>query len=334
MHRKFICHRDLKPENFLLNDTGPIEHCRIKIIDFGVAYRFHAGEEMEERVGTCYYMAPEVVLGCYDKLCDLWSCGVIMFILLCGYPPFSGDTNEQILERVATGKFEFHADRWADVSGDAQDLIRELLQKDPQDRFTAGQVLDHIWITDQAPAAKEIPLQAGQLQNMCNFCGQNKLKKAAVAVIARSLKEEHIKQLQEMFESLDANRDGRVTCTELAQGIGRLDLDDLPHNLMEVMQEMDTDMSGSIEYTEFLAATLDKKVYQEEASCWAAFQAFDHDGSGSISRRELEKVLQHDAIEDLLGSNSIENILQECDRDNDGQISFEEFTQMMRDAGG
>jgi len=330
MHAQGVCHRDLKPENFLLHDKVPIEQCIVKIIDFGLSCKFTPGQPMTERQGTLYYIAPEVLSGSYDQACDIWSCGVIMYILLSGYPPFGGNTDEEVIASVRSGNFQFHKEFWSEISEDAKDLIKWQLQFKPKHRCSAKQAMDHIWIKDQAPKATDQPLQAGQLTSMRAFCGQNKLKKAALQVIARELQEDQIQQLKDMFVSLDTNGDGKVTFQELRQGISKLDVPELPANLHEVMQEMDVDGSGSIDYTEFLAAALDNRHYEEEKVCWAAFHNFDRDNSGTISRAELAQVLQSGEVEAMMGTDSVAKILTECDADNDGQIDFEEFMQMMR----
>jgi calcium-dependent protein kinase len=201
---------------------------------------------------------------------------------------------------------------------------------DPDVRLTAAQVMGHTWIKDKAPQASDRPLQASTLNNMKAFKGQNNLKKAALHVIAQRLKEDEIMALKEMFQTLDQNNDGTVTFQELTDGIEKLHVAGLPPNMKELMTEMDVDGSGSIDYTEFLAATLDKKQYEQESICWAAFQVFDSDGSGSISKAELEKVLASGQLEQVMGSQAVERVMKDCDADNDGQIDFNEFMKMMR----
>jgi len=330
MHENGVCHRDLKPENFLLRDRGPIEQCIVKIIDFGLACEFKPGEPMTERQGTLFYIAPQVITGSYDHACDIWSCGVIMYILLSGYPPFGGNSDEDILACVRSGTFQFHKEYWSTISTDAKDLIRWQLQYEPRHRCTAQQATEHVWIRHQAPAAVDLPLQAGQLKNMRAFCTQNRLKKAALQIIAKELQEEQIQQLQEMFVSLDRNGDGKVTFQELEEGIARMEKPDIAANIREVAHEVDVNRSGSIDYSEFLAAALDRRQYEEEKVCWSAFHAFDRDGDGSINREELHMVLEVGNIEAVMGGECMSRILAEHDENNDGLISFQEFMQMMR----
>lgn len=138
-HGQNIAHRDLKPENFLFDSQD--EDSDIKVIDFGLSKICHSKnvgkiEKMKTRAGTPYYISPEVLAGNYDKACDLWSAGCILYILLCGYPPFFGDDDQEILRAVVKGTFDFDGEEWDDVSKEAKDLIKKLITK-PEKRLTA-----------------------------------------------------------------------------------------------------------------------------------------------------------------------------------------------------
>mmetsp|Transcript_890 Transcript_890/g.2052 ORF Transcript_890/g.2052 Transcript_890/m.2052 type:complete len:739 (+) Transcript_890:87-2303(+) len=328
MHRANFCHRDIKPENFLLREKAPISKCIIKICDFGLATKFRQDKPLRTKAGTPYYVAPEVLKGNYNEACDMWSLAVIMYILLCGYPPFDGNGDDTLtLKLVRKGEYSFDDAEWGKISNDAKDLIRKLLVPQPQ-RMSAEEALNHVWIEKRAPQASATTMQEKILKNMKTFCGNNKLKKAALHIIANRLDEPQIKELQDTFASLDVNKDGVVTLLELQNGIEKLGID--VGSLQDFMDEMDTDGNGYIEYTEFLAASLDKKHYAEEKVCWAAFQVFDRDNSGEITREELVKVLDDSTVAMVMGSNATERVMQECDKDNDGTISFEEFMKMMR----
>ncbi|KAL3783719.1 hypothetical protein ACHAW5_008799 [Stephanodiscus triporus] len=153
MHERGIVHRDIKPENILFETAH--EDSRVKIIDFGLSRKHFQNAEgpMSTLVGTPYYIAPEVLLRKYDKACDLWSIGIIAYIMLCGYPPFNGATNRQTHESVLRGRYEFHAEDWKYISGVAVDFIRRLLQLDPSQRMTVQQALHHPWIVKHACCA-------------------------------------------------------------------------------------------------------------------------------------------------------------------------------------
>jgi len=330
MHETHLTHRDLKPENFLFQTKDPIEKCTLKIIDFGLSCKFADGQQLTTKAGTPYYVAPQVLAGKYDQSADLWSCGVIMYVLLCGYPPFYGETDADVLTKVRLGNFTFNAADWKNVSEDAKNLIRMLLKMNPRDRFTAQQSLHHIWVNNKAPKAKDVPLQASLVDNLKGFRSTNKLKKAALHVIAGQLDESQIKGLRQVFMQLDDNGDGLLSVAEMRDGMAKAGLKEIPADLQQIMEEVDADGSGVIDYTEFLAATLDKKSYMQEDVCWSAFRVFDRNGDGKISLAELEQVLSSGDVEAQMGANAVKDLMKEVDENGDGEIDFQEFMTMMR----
>merc|ERR1719291_1494862 len=334
MHQKNICHRDLKPENFLFVSKDPIEKNSLKIIDFGLSCQFAPGQVLTTKAGTPYYVAPQVLAGKYDQLSDLWSVGVIMYVMLCGYPPFFGETDAEVLSKVRLGNFSFNAADWKNVSEGAKDLIRMLLKMNPRDRYTAEQALNHEWIKNKAPQAQAVSLQSNFVDNLRGFRSQNKLKKAALHVIAGQLDDSQIKALRETFMALDGNGDGLLTAAEMKEGLTKAGLSEIPADLQNILESVDSDGSGVIDYTEFLAATLDKRSYLKEDVCWSAFRLFDKNGDGKISGDELREVLNNDEVQDMAGAKAMAELLKEVDNNGDGFIDFEEFMQMMRGAGG
>jgi len=148
LHANGIAHRDLKPENILSADAEGQEV--IKIADFGFSKNF-GEEKLMTSCGSPGYVAPEV-LTCesYDKSVDMWSVGVIIYILLCGYPPFYADNAPALFKKIMDVKYDFDDPSWDDVSNDAKDLIRNLLVKDPKSRFTAQACLNHPWVLENS----------------------------------------------------------------------------------------------------------------------------------------------------------------------------------------
>ena len=141
-------HRDLKPENLLMHRD--VSDPKITIIDFGTSGLFDPEEKMKQKFGTPYYIAPEVLNNNYDEKCDLWSIGVILYILLCGYPPFNGSNDEQIIKKVKEGKYRTDEEEWHNISEDAIDILNKLLQYNPNNRISAAEALQHKWIKEQS----------------------------------------------------------------------------------------------------------------------------------------------------------------------------------------
>jgi len=254
-------------------------------------------------------------------------------LLLCGYPPFFGESDAEVLSKVRLGNFAFNATDWKNVSEDAKNLIRMLLKMNPRDRYTAEQALNHEWIKNKAPKATGQPVSGGLVDNLRGFRSGNKLKKAALHIIANQLDESAIKKLRETFVELDRNGDGKLTSQEMKEGIQKAGLKEIPPDLQQIMEDVDSDGSGVIDYTEFLAATLDRKEYLKEDIVWSAFRVFDRNGDGKISQDELKQVLGDGDVTDALGGvDAIKQLLTEVDGNGDGVIDFAEFMQMMKKA--
>ena len=136
---------DIKPENILFASEGERD---VKLIDFGLSRKHNPGEEepMRNPVGTAYYMAPELLAGRYTQACDVWSVGTIVYIQLCGYPPFNGETDPDIFAAIKRGRFCFPPRAWASKSEEAKEFVRFLLNADPEARPTAEEALRHPWL--------------------------------------------------------------------------------------------------------------------------------------------------------------------------------------------
>jgi calcium-dependent protein kinase len=331
MHQHDICHRDLKPENFLfMSKENAISDNVLKLIDFGLSNYCNKGQVLSTKAGTPHYVAPQVLLGKYDRSCDVWSCGVIMFTLLCGYPPFWGRTDAQVLSRVRQGVFQFEARDWKHISEDAKDLVRMLLKVNSNERLTAEQGLNHTWIRNKAPRSTKVSFEPHFLEKLRNFRSQNKLMKASLHVIAGQLNEVQIRSLRETYNALDSNGDGLLSASELKEGFKSAGLEVLPPELREIMDGVDVNGSGLIDYTEFLAAAMRKKQYVQEDACWRAFTVFDRNGDGKISMDELKQVLCDGRVREATCPPDLDQVMKEVDENGDGSIDFEEFMAMLR----
>lgn len=246
-HKEGICHRDLKPENLLLlnkKDDSPI-----KVIDFGLSNIFKdtTGKEskMTTKVGTAYYVSPEVLAGNYDEKCDIWSAGIILYILLCGDPPFNGPNDNEIYRRIKQKKFSYSNPLWKNISDQAKDLINKMLT-DPEKRLTAEQVLQHTWIKDLAPHSNEAILKLN-INNLKTYSNSSKIKKAVMTFICSRMKDEEVSNLKEIFISIDKNGDGHLSLEEVKEGMKKIGIDEI--GIEDLFKKMDTDNSGMIDYT-------------------------------------------------------------------------------------
>jgi len=152
LHKSNVAHRDLKPENLLLKGT---EDTDVMLSDFGLSRIVGVESMMETACGTPYYVAPEVLSATgYDVEVDLWSVGVITYLLLCGFPPFYGESLPEVFEQIMKAEFDFPDPYWKDVSKEAKDFISKLLVTDAKKRLSATQALAHPWIVKGGPANK------------------------------------------------------------------------------------------------------------------------------------------------------------------------------------
>mmetsp|Transcript_29938 Transcript_29938/g.79375 ORF Transcript_29938/g.79375 Transcript_29938/m.79375 type:complete len:543 (-) Transcript_29938:102-1730(-) len=331
MHDKGVCHRDMKPENFLFQHKAPIEGNTLKLIDFGIAHTFRKPTDtFSTKTGTPYYVAPEVLAhwSNYGKEVDMWACGVIMYVLLSGRLPFKGRDEEATLKAVTSAKFVFPPEKFGKVSNEAKNLIKFLLAKNPTERATSGQALQDTWTAHHAPTAEAVSIGADLIDSLRAFRGKNKLQKAALHAVARQLDEQHIQKLRSIFMQMDTDSDGTLTVEEMMTGLQQNGMV-LNDELRDLVQSIDADGSGEIDYTEFLAATLERRLFNTEDACWAAFRVFDLDDDGRISRKELQTVLATGQLDKVVGK-EIDALLAQVDTDGDGHIDFDEFMVMMR----
>ncbi|XP_015690233.2 calcium-dependent protein kinase 11 [Oryza brachyantha] len=322
-HSLGVMHRDLKPENFLFIDQK--EDSPLKAIDFGLSIFFRPGETFTDVVGSPYYVAPEVLLKHYGREVDVWSAGVIIYILLSGVPPFWDESEQGIFEQVLKGDLDFSSEPWPNISESAKDLVRKMLIRDPKKRLTAHEALCHPWVCVDG-VAPDKPLDSAVLSRLKQFSAMNKLKKMALRVIAESLSEEEIAGLKEMFKMLDTDNSGHITLDELKTGLQRVGANLMDSEIDALMEAADIDNSGTIDYGEFIAATLHINKVEKEDKLFAAFSYFDKDGSGYITQDELQKACEEFGI----GDTRIEDIIGDIDQDNDGRIDYNEFVAMMQ----
>mmetsp|Transcript_35961 Transcript_35961/g.60582 ORF Transcript_35961/g.60582 Transcript_35961/m.60582 type:complete len:527 (+) Transcript_35961:150-1730(+) len=331
-HALGVMHRDLKPENFLLKDKS--EDSLVKATDWGLSAFVSQGKRFSDVVGSAYYIAPEVLKKSYGHEADVWSAGVILYILLSGVPPFWHETEQGIFAAISKGEYDLTNKPWPKISTQAKDLIKRLLTKDPEKRISAAQALKHPWLRVGGEAPDTV-LDDTVLTRMRKFSGMNRLKKMALHVIAKNMAEHEITGLKELFKSFDTDNSGTITLQELREGLHSMGSPLSAKEVEEVMQAADIDGDGNISYEEFIAATLHRNKAQVDENLWSAFCAFDTDNSGFITPDELSAAL----VKYKMDVKNIDEILRDVDTDGDGRICYEEFVQLMQgidrgDGGG
>ncbi|KAJ6948559.1 calcium-dependent protein kinase 17 [Populus alba x Populus x berolinensis] len=284
------------------------------------------GEVFKDIVGSAYYIAPEVLKRRYGPEADVWSVGVMLFILLSGVPPFWAESEHGIFNAILRGHIDFTSDPWPSISPQAKDLVRKMLTSDPKQRMTAIQVLGHPWIKEDGEAP-DTPLDNAVLSRLKQFKAMNNFKKVALRVIAGCLSEEEIMGLKEMFKGMDTDNSGTITLEELKQGLAKQGTKLSEYEAKQLMEAADADGNGIIDYDEFITATMHMNRMDREEHLYTAFQHFDKDNSGYITTEELEQALRDFGMHD---GRDIKEIISEVDADNDGRINYDEFVAMMR----
>ncbi|MBA0704244.1 hypothetical protein Golax_016514 [Gossypium laxum] len=323
-HSMGVIHRDLKPENFLLLNND--EDSPLKATDFGLSAFYKPGEEFKDIVGSAYYIAPEVLKRKYGPEADIWSVGVMLYILLSGSPPFWAESENGIFNAILRGHIDFSSDPWPRISTQAKDVVRKMLNADPKQRLTASQVLSHPWIKEDGEAP-DTPLDNAVLNRLKQFKAMNQFKKVALRVIAGCLSEEEIMGLKEMFKGMDTDNSGTITLEELKQGLAKQGTKLSEYEVKQLMEAADADGNGTIDYDEFITATMHMNRMDREDHLYHAFQHFDKDNSGYITTEELDQALREYGMHD---DQDIKEIISEVDIDNDGRINYDEFVAMMR----
>ncbi|KAL0438374.1 UNVERIFIED_CONTAM: Calcium-dependent protein kinase [Sesamum latifolium] len=285
-HFMGVMHRDLKPENFLM--VSGDEDSPLKATDFGLSVFIESGKVYKDVVGSAYYVAPEVLRRNYGKGIDVWSAGVILYILLSGFPPFWAETEKGIFEEILKGHVDLQSAPWPSISAGAKDLITKMLTVDPRKNYCA-EALEHPWLKEDGDASDR-PIDSAVLIRMKQFSGT-------------------------------------ITYEELRTGLSKLGSKLSEAEIKQLMEAADVDKNGSIDYIEFITATMHRHRLEKEENLYKAFQYFDKDNSGFITRDELRHAMQEYGMGDEA---TIDEVLDDVDTDKDGRINYEEFAAMMK----
>ena len=335
-HSNNIIHRDIKPENILIDGYDFQGSYFIKLIDYGNAKIFEKNKTENKVIGSYYYIAPEVLNKKYTEKCDIWSCGVIMYLMLSGKTPFFSKNVNEILNKINIGKFYFNDKIWNNISFEAKDLLTKMIEYHPEVRISAQDTLNHPWfknfnIKERYSLISKEKLRAF-FKNLRNYQPMYKFQHAALALIVHnSPNTEEIKDLCMTFRFLDENSDGKLTKEELSKGLAFASVGDenIIHEVDQIFNCVDSDKNGFIEYQEFLRACINKESILDEGTLRYAFEFFDKDGSGQITVEELQQVFYQEEDNKNVSEKVLKLLVDEIDTNKDGQISYEEFKNMM-----
>jgi len=320
IHSHGVVHRDIKLENFLY-DTKNSNF--LKLIDFGFSKVWDPNIKMQISCGTLAYVAPEVLDRAYTSQCDLWSLGVITFVLLSGYMPFSGSEEEQT-RRISKGKYTMKPERWNNMSESAISFVKGLLEVDPQIRLSAAKALDHPWILDREKIRPDAEVDNNIVDALRQFGQASKFRRCCMEMMAWSLTNAERAQVRNYFIKMDETQQGTITLAELKKVL--MDKFHISNEeTLQIFNAMDTNHDEEIHYSDFLAAMVSTRIALHDNLLKSTFKKFDTDNSGYITPDNLREVLG-----ETFEGDRVEKLMSEADLLKDGRISYPEFVSYLR----
>ncbi|KAJ6881298.1 hypothetical protein NC651_027996 [Populus alba x Populus x berolinensis] len=319
-HLQGVSHRDLKPENFLF--TSRDEDAPMRIIDFGLSDFVKPDDRLNDVVGSAYYVAPEVLHRSYNLEADMWSTGVITYILLCGSRPFWARTESGIFRSVLRADPNFDDSPWPTVSPEAKDFVKRLLNKDHRKRMTAAQALTHPWLRDLNPA---VPLDILIFKLVKSYVRATPFKRAALKALSKAIPEDELVYLRTQFSLLEP-KNGSVSLNNFRVALTRHVTDAMKESrVLEILNVMEPLAHKRMAFEEFCAAAI--STHQLEAlEGWEniateAFGFFEQEGNQVISVEELTQEMN-------LGPTAY-SAVKDWIRSSDGKLSFIGYTKFL-----
>ena len=321
LHYHGVCHRDLKPENILLSSMDELS--QLKLIDFGLSQVLKTTNDiMKGQVGTLFYMAPEVILGNYNEKCDVWSCGVILYILLSGNPPFFSNNEENLKKKICNMEYNFDLPQFSKISEDAKDLIKQIFV-DSNRRPTISDILNSTWIKENAPNASSEFLNI-DLSHIMKYSKLNLVQKSVINFRAFHMTTNEAQEFIDIFKLIDKNSDGVLTVEEIKNGIQHCKFNFTINEdiIIKLFNDMDIDKNGLINYTEFVSALLDYEKNIKLEHLIECFHNYDEDKSGKICFKEFCNILRPQNEEE---KKQLKELYDIYDDNGDGEIDIDEF---------
>ena len=261
----------------------------IKLIDFGCSKIFtRTKKNFDDIIGTLVYCSPEVLSNNYNDSCDIWSSGVLMYCLLCGYFPFDGENEEEIIGKIISGKFEFDAEDFLNVSDEAKDLISKCLKYDRNKRITIEEAINHRFFKDLKESTNFTEEDKITLSNLKHISKYPKFFQLILTFLSYNYSDNKLlNKLNQIYEKIDKNSDYKITKSELYKSYKEAGIPISQDELDKIINSVDFDMNGTVEYEEFIRMCIPKEKLFTEANLQNAFLLFDKDRKGFITPSEI-----------------------------------------------
>ena len=333
IHKMKIMHRDLKPENILITKKEQDGLFRIKICDFGTSHLFEDGKKEKLMAGSSFYIAPEVFKKKYNFKCDLWSVGVIMYVLLTKKVPFFGETDKERKKNII--KKNYIPEPLLKHSKCIQDLIADLLEKDYDKRLNAEKALTYeifqIFNCKNLINNIEPNEIKAFVNNIKKYKRHNAFQETAISYLIHNTDIEEVTQALKLYNKLDKNENGKIGYMELFKGLCDITGENLDKDeVREIFINLDSNKNNYIEQEEFVKAAIDKKIFLSENMIKLAFNFFDIDNSGSISVDDIFELFKENVDTGIDASSEFTKIIKSIDIDENGYIDYEEFSKFMK----
>ena len=338
LHEKDIFHRDMKPENILISKKEidlltDEEYFWIQIIDYDCAKIFEENKKENSVSGNIYYSAPEVLNKEYDEKSDIWSVGVILYMLLVGKAPFDGLNNEEIMNSIKTKEYDTDNEKLNQFSEDVRDLLKGLLKKNTEERLSAKQALNHQWFKKFNGRKifgnfKEKEIQP-YIDNLFNYTFNSKIQQLVMAFLVHNLPTmDSSINILKLYRYFNIAGDCKLTKNELITGLSKYrDEDEVTKKVVNLFLLLDGDNNGFIEFEEFLRACIDKKEILTDDYLKFAFKFLDKEDIGTLSVQQILSVFS--ISDNKLLEIALSKDINDVDVDGDGNINFQEFKNML-----
>ena len=329
-HSRGVTHRDLKPENILFETLD--SESEIKLIDFGLSRKVFNDEKMHTILGTPYYVAPEVLQGEYDEKCDIWSIGALTYIMLCGDPPFKGNSNHEIFNKILREDVKFSSKKWEKISDDAKNFVKNCLIKIPDKRPNAIQCLNNLWFKDILNDVHSVNnISVDILNNLKNFSIKEKFTKMVIKYLLNTLTEKEKNIYKKAFYAMDYKHKGTIDIEDLEKSfqIGKVSIK--KEDLEKLIKLVDENGKNSLDYTELLIAGINKQKLFNEEKLKMAFQYFDVNNSGIIEISDLKDAMLRFGKK-IIYSDDVNKLIQEVTKNmNKDCLNWEDFINIFKE---
>jgi len=350
LHANDIMHRDAKAENWLLTEDEPLAKAHLKLCDFGCARKLASGEEARTRIGSPYYVAPEVIQGCYNSKADIWALGVNLYMLLGGDHPFAGSNTEEVLYNVKVKELgksmaTLGMQTGSAISVPAQSLLLSMLSRKAEARPSALECLMDPWFlkggkpkTGQGPGRMDDDV--GALENLLNFgAPDGRLHKAILYAGALQADHKALRGLMRLFAKLDDSNLGTLGPRELASGLRQAGLMAGEEEVTSLLEALDVDGSGAVDFLEFVMGAIGNQHRSSDNAGWRIFKMYDLNSNGFLDRMEIASMLALPGVREnreaslVSSEKAINRILDQYDTNKDGKLDFKEFTVLLQQFG-